>query len=367
MKKHLATLSAVSCFCLSGDAFSQLVEVDPAGELSSSMEQLSSIPAPPQLATAPGEGDAAYFFDSLHPHGIWMDVSPFGPVWRPHVSVKDPAWRPYCHGGKWTRQNNAWHWNSEYEWGWAPFHYGRWIYGTGLGWIWIPGRQWSAAWVSWRNTTTHYGWAPMPPDKSVYIGLGGTSNDRFGWDFHFSLTDDCYSYMPCDTTSETVYIYDYGYNGYSGYFGYNYWPYYYHHHYGDYDRKHHHDYKYDRPVYDKPHNPAPSRSTSEPSRRTTFMQQITARSTPSSSVSSRPQVQQTQPVQTSQPSRRTSIMQQIVTRPAPSSSSAGRSIQQSVSQPRTSSSTGSSVSRGSSSSGGRSGRIADIMSRSQRK
>src|SRR6266536_6366089 len=31
--------------------------------------------------------------------------------------------------------------------------------------IWVPGNEWSPAWVSWRQGDEVIGWAPMPPDE----------------------------------------------------------------------------------------------------------------------------------------------------------------------------------------------------------
>jgi hypothetical protein len=54
---------------------------------------------------------------------------------------------------------------SDYGWGWAPYHYGRWAYGS-YGWGWIPGRTYAPAWVTWRTGGPGFGyvgWAPMAP------------------------------------------------------------------------------------------------------------------------------------------------------------------------------------------------------------
>jgi len=37
-------------------------------------------------------------------------------------------------------------WVSDYNWGWAPFHYGRWDYNDSYGWFWIPDNEWGPAW-----------------------------------------------------------------------------------------------------------------------------------------------------------------------------------------------------------------------------
>ncbi len=57
----------------------------------------------------------------------------------------------------------GWTWLSDYPWGWAPFHYGRWDFDNSFGWFWIPGNEWGPAWVTWRRANGYYGWAPMSP------------------------------------------------------------------------------------------------------------------------------------------------------------------------------------------------------------
>jgi len=74
----------------------------------------------------------------------------------------------------------GWTWLSDYEWGWAPFHYGRWDYDNNYGWFWFPGDEWAPAWVTWRRGDGYYGWAPMRPDD--FTGMG--SRDRYYDDMH---------------------------------------------------------------------------------------------------------------------------------------------------------------------------------------
>jgi len=61
---------------------------------------------------------------------------------------------------------------SDYDWGWAPFHYGRWVFIDGRGWSWIPGREYRGAWVSWGvdDGYGYVGWYPMMP---AYLWFGG--------------------------------------------------------------------------------------------------------------------------------------------------------------------------------------------------
>jgi hypothetical protein len=127
----------------------------------------SQVPPPPataqtNVAEAPLSEDVAPFYDALAPYGGWYDVPGYGWAWQPSVVVVNPGWRPYCDNGYWLWSDYGWYWNSYYSWGWAPFHYGRW-FSHGNSWYWCPDRVWGSSWVSWRNSSTHCGWAPLPP------------------------------------------------------------------------------------------------------------------------------------------------------------------------------------------------------------
>ena len=108
------------------------------------------------------------FYDELSPYGKWVDYPGYGYVWSP----ADPDFRPYYTNGYWNYTNMGFTWVSNYPWGWAPFHYGRWFYETGYGWLWVPGYEWGPAWVSWRNSADYYGWAPLAPGMDIGVSVG---------------------------------------------------------------------------------------------------------------------------------------------------------------------------------------------------
>jgi hypothetical protein len=87
-----------------------------------------------------------------------------------------PDFKPYATNGQWVYTDAGWTWASNYPWGWATFHYGRWFYEDGYGWMWIPGQEWAPAWVSWRSSPDYYGWAPLGPSVSVAVSMGGGYN-----------------------------------------------------------------------------------------------------------------------------------------------------------------------------------------------
>ncbi|HET9375994.1 MAG TPA: DUF6600 domain-containing protein, partial [Chthoniobacterales bacterium] len=129
-------------------------------------------------ATQPVEGDSLdVFYDQLTPLGDWCDCGHYGHVFRPRVPQ---GWRPYCNG-HWVWTDAGWYWDSDEAFGWACFHYGRWIHEAGC-WCWVPGAEWAPAWVSWRTGSEYCGWAPLPPDAGFApgIGIGGWCDHAYG-------------------------------------------------------------------------------------------------------------------------------------------------------------------------------------------
>jgi hypothetical protein len=106
--------------------------------------------------------DHSVFYEKLALHGRWMEVSGYGYCWRPRVTT--PGWRPYV-DGCWVWSSMGWTWQSNEPFGWATYHYGRWMNLSRHGWVWVPGNEWAPAWVSWRQSRDHVGWAPLPPDR----------------------------------------------------------------------------------------------------------------------------------------------------------------------------------------------------------
>ena len=109
------------------------------------------------------------FYDELSPYGQWVDFQRFGYVWIPDAGAD---FVPYSTQGHWILTDDGWAWMSDYSWGWAPFHYGRWDYDQYYGWFWVPGNEWGPAWVSWRRADGYYGWAPLEPGISVAASFG---------------------------------------------------------------------------------------------------------------------------------------------------------------------------------------------------
>ncbi len=77
-------------------------------------------------------------YDDLDRIGSWETVSEYGPVWFPAKVGRD--WAPY-QDGKWAYVAPwGWTWIDAQPWGFAPFHFGRWVNVEGK-WGWTPGKR----------------------------------------------------------------------------------------------------------------------------------------------------------------------------------------------------------------------------------
>lgn len=112
------------------------------------------------------EVEVGEFHEQLSPYGRWVDVDQFGECWVPN-SV-EAGWRPYS-VGYWVHSSYGWTWVSEERFGYATYHYGRWLPSEQYGWVWVPGRTWGPAWVAWRSGNGYCGWAPLPPRRGPEV------------------------------------------------------------------------------------------------------------------------------------------------------------------------------------------------------
>jgi hypothetical protein len=114
-------------------------------------------------------------YEDLDRYGTWSTDSEYGSLWQPSVA---PDWVPY-RDGSWTWIDPwGWTWVDNAPWGYAPFHYGRWVHVHNR-WAWAPGRHdrhpvWAPALVGWvggpgLNLTFRghngpaQGWFPLSP------------------------------------------------------------------------------------------------------------------------------------------------------------------------------------------------------------
>jgi hypothetical protein len=93
-------------------------------------QQFAATPLPPQVS--PDMTGVA----TLAAYGGWQSEPAYGPVWFPRGVAA--GWEPY-RDGHWAYVRPwGWTWIDNARWGFAPFHYGRWvrIHDT---WAWAPG------------------------------------------------------------------------------------------------------------------------------------------------------------------------------------------------------------------------------------
>lgn len=117
----------------------------------------------------------------LDAYGDWQQSSDYGAVWYPRYVAAD--WAPYRYGRWAWVEPWGWTWVDDAPWGFAPFHYGRWV-NYGGRWGWAPGSYvarpvYAPALVGWvgnpgwsmtfsYGTAPAVGWFPLGP-REVYV------------------------------------------------------------------------------------------------------------------------------------------------------------------------------------------------------
>ncbi len=124
----------------------------------------------------------------LDEYGAWDTAPEYGAVWYPANVAED--WAPY-RNGYWT-EVAVWGptWVDAAPWGYAPFHYGRWVHIRGR-WGWCPGGYvakpvWAPALVGWvggpgwrvagRSGAPIYGWIPLGWGEAYHPRWKGCSD-----------------------------------------------------------------------------------------------------------------------------------------------------------------------------------------------
>jgi hypothetical protein len=72
----------------------------------------------------------------LEQYGSWTQDAHYGPVWYPRGVPGN--WAPYRYGHWEWIEPWGWTWIDDMPWGFAPTHYGRWVF-LGGAWGWVPG------------------------------------------------------------------------------------------------------------------------------------------------------------------------------------------------------------------------------------
>ncbi|MBA2436319.1 MAG: hypothetical protein H0V54_14785 [Chthoniobacterales bacterium] len=149
----------------------------------------------PARASAPAAETGSYsiFYRKLDPYGDWMETSDYGYVFQPRQATQARDWRPYTNG-HWVYTDAGWTWISDEKFGWATYHYGRWVRLRSVGWVWVPGEQWAPAWVSWRKGGGYVGWAPLPPEAQFDRQTG----IRNWADNYYDIGPDQYAFVPAN-------------------------------------------------------------------------------------------------------------------------------------------------------------------------
>ncbi len=110
--------------------------------------------------------------EDLDRNGRWEQTPEYGALWTPRAV--DPGWAPYA-AGHWAFVRPwGWTWVDAAPWGFAPFHYGRWVWFRNA-WGWAPGTYvarpvYAPALVGWVGG----------PQVSVSISIGG-GGPSVGW------------------------------------------------------------------------------------------------------------------------------------------------------------------------------------------
>jgi hypothetical protein len=119
--------------------------------------------------------------EDLDRYGRWEQSPDYGPLWVPTAVAVD--WAPY-RTGHWAWVSPwGWTWIDDAPWGFAPFHYGRWVY-VRNSWCWAPGNRvvrpvYAPALVAWMGSShggvsvrvgggPAVGWFPLAP-REVYV------------------------------------------------------------------------------------------------------------------------------------------------------------------------------------------------------
>jgi hypothetical protein len=146
-------------------------------------------------ASVPETGDGSYstFYRKLDPYGDWMETGDYGYVFQPRQAAQSRDWRPYTNG-HWVYTDAGWTWISDEKFGWATYHYGRWMRLRNVGWVWVPGEEWAPAWVSWRKGDDYVGWAPLPPEAQFDRQTG-----IHNWaDNYYDIGPEQYAFVPAN-------------------------------------------------------------------------------------------------------------------------------------------------------------------------
>jgi FecR protein len=127
-------------------------------------------------ASAQYVSDDVVGYEDLDDQGSWTNTPDYGPVWYPNGVPG--GWAPY-QVGYWSYIAPwGYTWVDAQPWGFAPFHYGRWIW-SGRSWGWVPSPPrpargiyirpvYAPALVAWVGAGAAVAWVALGPHE-VYV------------------------------------------------------------------------------------------------------------------------------------------------------------------------------------------------------
>jgi hypothetical protein len=147
--------------------------------------------------------------DALDRYGRWDTLPDSEPVWFP-TSVPDD-WAPYRFGHWDWIEPWGWTWVDDQPWGFAPFHYGRWVNIDGH-WGWVPGAVqphpvYAPALVAFVDAPDDPGGAPDGGPDVGWFPLG-PGDDYAPW---YEAGPD---YVESVNAPEHAHFHDFGLHGY---------------------------------------------------------------------------------------------------------------------------------------------------------
>src|SRR6267378_1578408 len=119
-------------------------------------------------------------YEDLDDNGGWRPTAEYGTVWFPHTTIV--GWAPYRYGHWVWISPWGWTWVDDASWGFAPFHYDRWVTVGGV-WGWVPCAPRAVVGVAYVRPV----YAPAlvawvgGPHFSVGIGIGGGGGVGVAW------------------------------------------------------------------------------------------------------------------------------------------------------------------------------------------